>query len=305
MRIATATANERATEAITRQQARLTELQGQLASGRRVNVPSDDPAGAAEAERVRARQARSDAEARLLDQAKTALSQADSTIGSSIDELQNAREALMAVQNGTYNASDRATYAAQLRSAAQSLLALANQPDGRGGYVFGGAGSTTPPFTNDGGTVTYTAQAGEQSSANALNLAMTQDGRSAFMSLPDGAGGVTSIFTQLENVAQALENPALDATQLQAAIGTSVRAVDGSMEQLSQMRTRVGESLRVIDARQSLNESDSVTLKARLGDLVDTDYAAAVSEFASTQTAVQAAMQTYAQVSKMSLFSYL
>ncbi len=304
MRIATSTVNERATEAIGRQQSRLSELQSRLSSGQRVEKPSDDPSAAAQAERLRARDARLAAEGRMIDQARTTLQQADSVMGSALEELQGVRELLLTASSDTLNASDRASIAVQLRGALGNLVALANQDNGSGGYVFGGVGATTPPFVL-AGQVTYQAQSGEQVTATDPGLALTQDGGQAFMNVPDGAGGTRSIFATLEAAAAALEDPSLAAAQRRTTVGAAIDGVDGSIDRLSQVRTRVGESLKIIDGRTALNETESVNLRERLGELVDLDYAAALGEFASTQTAVQAAMQTYAQVARMSLFSYL
>jgi flagellar hook-associated protein 3 FlgL len=304
MRIATSTVNERTTEAIARQQSRLSDLQSRLSSGQRVEKPSDDPSAAAQAERLRARDARLAAEGRMIDQARTTLQQADSVMGSAVEELQVARELLLTASTDTLNASDRASIAVQLRGALGNLLALANHDNGTGGYVFGGAGVTAAPFVL-AGQVTYQAQSGEQVTATEPALAVTQDGGPAFMNLPDGAGGTRSIFATLEAAAAALEDPSLAAAQRRTTVGAGIDGIDASIDRLSQVRTRVGESLKIIDSRTALNEADSVNLRERLGELVDLDYAAALGEFASTQTAVQAAMQTYAQVARLSLFSYL
>ena len=42
-----------------------------------------------------------------------------------------------------------------------------------------------------------------------------------------------------------------------------------------------------------------------MSDLVDVDFAKAISDFQNNQTALSAAMKTYSQISKMSLFDYL
>ena len=48
MRISTATQNDNAIRAITEQQTRLAKTQSQVASGKRVQTPADDPAAAAQ-----------------------------------------------------------------------------------------------------------------------------------------------------------------------------------------------------------------------------------------------------------------
>lgn len=305
MRLSTATAYARSTDALSQQQGRLAELQSQMSSGKRVEKPSADPAAAAQAERLRARGARLEAQNRMLDQARSTLQQADSTIGAANEELQSIRELLLGASNdATLNDSDRAAIATQLSGSLSNLLSIANQGNGNGGYVFGGAGAESAPFVLSG-QITYQPQAGEQSTAGSVNLPITQDGQRAFMSLSDGAGGTQSIFTVVQAAIDALNDPTQTTAQRQNAINAGIGGLDTSIDRLSSMRTRVGESLRIVDSQNSLNQDSGLNLESRLSDLVDLDYASALTEFTSRQTAVQAAMQTYAQISKMSLFSYL
>ncbi len=304
MRIATATANEKATEAITRQRTRAAELQSQLASGQRIEKPSDDPAAAAAAERLRARDARLSAETRMIEHARTALQQADGAMGSAMDTMQGIRELLVQAQSDTLNTGDRAAIATQIRGSLSNLGAIANQRDPVGGYLFAGAGSQGAPFSENGAVV-FTGQPGEQLTATDPALALTQDGGRTFIDVPDGSGGNRSVFATIAAAATALEDPALADAQRRTTVGDGIDGLDRSMDRLSQVRTRVGESLVIIDSRTSLNELDSVNLKERISELVDLDYAAALTEFTAVQTATQAAMQTYATVSRLSLFQYI
>ena len=140
MRIATTTANAQVIDAVGKQQTRLAEARSRLASGLRVDKPSDDPAAAAQAERVRSRQARLDAESRMIDAARTTLQHAEGAISSGIEELQGVREMLLAASNGTLAAEDRAGFAVQLRGALGNLLAIANRDNGNGNGVVGSPG---------------------------------------------------------------------------------------------------------------------------------------------------------------------
>ena len=304
MRIATTTANQQVIDNVGKRQSELAEARSRLASGLRVDKPSDDPAAAAQAERVRTRQARLDAESRMIDAARTTLQHAEGAMSSGIEELQSAREMLLAASNGTLNADDRAGFAVQLRGTLGNLLAIANRENGNGSYVFGGAGSDGVPFVQAGG-VAYRPQTGVQQTASDPGLPVTQDGSATFMDIPDGTGGTRSVFAALEEAAAALEDGTLSADQVQATLSDTLNSVDGSMERLSMARTRIGESLRIIDSRTGLNEVDSVNLEQRLGELVDLDYARALGDFSQAQTASEAAMQTYASVARLTLFNYL
>ena len=304
MRIATTTANEQVIENVGKQQSQLTDLRSRLASGLRVDKPSDDPAAAAQAERARTRQARLDAETRMIDAARTTLQSAEGAMGSGIEELQTARELILAAANAPLNDGDRAGLAVQLRGTLGNLLAIANRENGNGSYIFGGAGTAEVPFVQ-AGCVVYQPQTGVQETASLPGLPVTQDGSDAFMTIPDDAGGTRSVFAALEAAAAALENAGLSSEQRNAELTSSMKGIDGSLDRLSMARTRIGESLKIIDSRKALNEVDSINLEQRLGELIDLDYAKGLAQFTQLQTATEAAMQTYASVARLTLFNYL
>jgi flagellar hook-associated protein 3 FlgL len=58
---------DQALESMQNRRSSLMQLQGQMASGQRINKPSDDPSAAAQAERPRSQTARLDAEKRMID----------------------------------------------------------------------------------------------------------------------------------------------------------------------------------------------------------------------------------------------
>lgn len=303
MRVPTASAYDRSIDAIQQRRAEISRIQDQLSSGRRVNSLSDDPASAAQAERLRSQTAKMDTDRRMVEFAKQALSQAEGAVGSAVSELQSVRETLLQAGNGTLVASDRAALAQQLRGSYDQLLSIANSSDGSGGYIFGGAGTTTAPFST-AATVVYNPQGAEQTTATDPSLAISQNGYDSFMNLPT-AGGPTSVFTVLADAITLLQDPNATPAALQSGIKTAIDGTDAGLNQLQVKRSAIGESLRLIDSQEQSIDSSTLNLKAHLSDLIDVDYPKVVTELATNQTALDAALKTYAQISKMSLFDYL
>lgn len=302
MRIGTAYAQQIAIDGISERQSRLLEVQGQMSSGRRVNSPSDDPAAAAEAERLRSRESRLGAEQRAIEQARQMLSSADSALGDATDLMQSARESLLAAGNATTGAADRAKYAEQLRQVRDQLLSVANRSDGTGGFIFGGQGAVAAPIDSTG--TVYTPPAGMQQVGQDMVNPVSLDGRENFTAIRT-ATGTESIFAQLDTAIATLSNPNATSSVSTAASNTALSAVDRALDRFSYTRTMVGERLKAIDAHEEAVATGSIDNQARLSNLVDVDFAQAVSEMTQHQTALQAAMKSYAQISKLSLFDYV
>jgi flagellar hook-associated protein 3 FlgL len=303
MRVATATAFDRAIDAIGQRTSEMSKLQTQLGTGQRLTSLADDPAAAAEAERLRAQQARLDNEKRMTGFARLMLNQAEGALSSSVDVLQSARELMLQAASGTLNTGDRQAIAQQLQGLHDELLSIANRRDGAGGYLFGGAGSTTPPF-QQGASVTYVAQTGQQTLATDPVVTVTQDGAATFMRL-DVNGSQRSIFEVMGTVINTLRTPSAGQAAQQAAAQAGVDGLDAGLQSLALRRTDVGEQLRMIDSRERLIESGALNSATRISELVDLDYAKAISDLNTLQTGQQAAMRTYSQIARLSLFDYL
>lgn len=303
MRISTAFAFERATDAMAERQRRMNEAQNDLATGRRLSRLSEDPVSAAQAERTRAQISRIAVDRRMAEFGRQMLGNADVTVAAASDKLQEAREVLLQAGNATQGPGERSILAARLRSINEDLLAIANRRDGAGGFVFGGQGSATAPFPNGlGGS--FQPVAGEQKVGLDRDISVSVDGRESFEGIPTGAGART-IFQVLADASAAIGDPAATAASASQAASGAIDGIDVAAGRLQVQRTRIGEQMRELEAKESLDSGTELNAKARLSELVDIDLAEAISEFNQMQTAQQAAMKTYAQIARMSLFDYL
>ncbi len=188
MRISTANAYDAGIDALSKRQADLAELQGQMTSGKRVAKASDDPAAAARAERALASISRTETSQRAVDASKVVMTQTESSLGTAGDLMQSARELMVSGGNATYGDSDRAALAAQLKSIRDQLFVVANSNDGAGTYLFGGQGATQKPFVDAPGGVQYAATGGQSLTESGTNLPLTSDGQASWLSARTGNG---------------------------------------------------------------------------------------------------------------------
>lgn len=186
MRIATAHAYDLTIDRLAQRQRELADIQAHISGNKRVLRASDDPVAAARAERALATIARSEAGLRSVDASRNAMTQAESALGETLEGLQQAREALVAAGDASYDDTQRRMLAGQIRDLRAQLLAVANRSDGGGGYLFGGQGSDTPPFVDASGGVRYVGTTGAAMAGP--GLPMTLDGAATWLAAPTGNG---------------------------------------------------------------------------------------------------------------------
>jgi len=303
MRVSTAQRARQSIELITQRQAEIGNLQKQVASGTRVQKPSDDPAAAAQAERTRSQVARMDVESRMLGFAQLKLAQAEGASGEGNDLMQRARELLLAARNDSNAPADRALYAKELTGIRESLLTLANRSDGLGGFVFGGAGTRQPPFVEGANGIEYLADSGSQFTGSDAPLTISVDGRDLF-GTSNGAG-IESVFDMFDRVVGVMENPGAAAADVHDGIDDAINGIDQAIERFSSTRATLGEQMVTADrAAASLALGEELAAE-RIADLTGVDMAEAISALSTKNTELEAAMQTYAQISGLSLFDYI
>jgi flagellar hook-associated protein 3 FlgL len=187
MRLATANTYDNALQNIYTRQSDLAGLQEKLTSGKNVNRPSDDPTGAAQAERALTRISRVATEQRALGAQSSAITLAESTLGDASSLLQGVRELVVSAGNGGYSATDRTSVAQQMQSLRDQLFTLANRSDSNGIPLFGGLGSTSTPFTDTAGVVTFNGIAGQRTSTD-VAVPGAMDGQAVWMNVRSGNG---------------------------------------------------------------------------------------------------------------------
>ena len=185
-RLGTATAYAYTLQNLQAKQVSLANLQNQLSSGLKINAPSDDPAGAAAAERALTRLNRIATDQRALDAQQNSMSNAESTLGDITTALQSIRTLVVNAGDAIQTPADRQTIATQIAGLRDQILTLANSKDSNGMPLFAGLGSALTPFVGPNSTApdyVFKGLSG-QATSTTTGIPSTIDGNAAFMDQP-------------------------------------------------------------------------------------------------------------------------
>ena len=188
MRISTAHAYSSSIDTLLRRQRDMSDSQAQMTSGKRLIRASDDPAAAAHAERALASATRVEASQRGVQTSQILMTQSEGALTDAGDLLQRARELMIAAGNAVHSDKERLTASNELRSIREQLLVVANRTDGGRGYLFGGQGSSTPPFLDTPTGVQFRGTAGQAVAADGERLPLSLDGQEVWMQTRTGNG---------------------------------------------------------------------------------------------------------------------
>ena len=146
MRISTATFQQASLNGILDQQVNLSKTQQQLATGKRMLTPSDDPIASATLVDISQSIATFGQYNRNADYADMRLRQEESVLNSVSNALHRSRELAVQANNDTYTGEQRKYIASEVRQILNEVLTLANTADGSNNYIFAGSKSNTKPF---------------------------------------------------------------------------------------------------------------------------------------------------------------
>ena len=208
MRISTASFYENASGKISQLQSTLAEKQTQIASGRRILTPADDPVGAAAALDVSQAQAVNTQYGANRESAKNALSLQESSLGQYTNLLQNIKTLTIAAGNAALDDTQRKSIATELSGNLEDLVGISNTRDSAGNYIFAGYKSTVQPFAQTAAGVTYSGDQGQrllQVSAS-RQLALNDSGDAIFQNIKTGNGKFTTAAASV-NTGTGIVNP--------------------------------------------------------------------------------------------------
>jgi flagellar hook-associated protein 3 FlgL len=160
MRISTNTIYESGSSRISDLQVGLNRTQQQIASGRRILNPSDDPIGSARALVITQTDAVNDQLAVNRKNAANTLSIAEDTLSNVTNVLHNVKTLVVSAGNGVLSDQERGYIANELQGNLDQLFGFANATDGTDGYLFSGFSSTTAPYTKTQGGAQYNGDQG-------------------------------------------------------------------------------------------------------------------------------------------------
>ena len=420
-RLGTANTYDNVLRNLQTRQTTLANLQENLTSGKRVVVASDDPTGAAQAERSLTRIARIASDQRALEAQRNSITAAEGALGDVTDALQGFRELVVSAGNAAFTPAERRSVALQLTGLRDQIFALSNRTDSNGLPLFSALGSALSPFVGPQAPpqdYTFNGLPGQAASTE-VAIPFTLDGDSAFMHQParDGVYNVTvssatgiipaSRTLQTNNItvtdptlvngsSYSIAFTAVDTTTVPGtttvtydvtetpnvggpftgltasyptiltgdkagtgsipitvmpglamtisgtpevgdtvAVDTSpsifsvmddaIRDIGGAgnnnaasqavsqalfnidigMERVSAVRGRAGDLLNRADRITTNQEKRNIQLEADRSRAEDLDMIKGISDFQNQQTGYQAALQSYAQVQKLSLFNYI
>jgi flagellar hook-associated protein 3 FlgL len=174
-------------------------------------------------------------------------------------------------------------------------------------YTISFTSPTDYTVTNSAGTVVSTVtnfKDGDAITFNGAQITMTGT-PAAGDTFTVARAGNASAFDTLQSLVTTLNDPTLSNAQISSKIGGALQQIDNAISNMSNVSASVGARINSITSSQGAAQALQTNLTTAVSQLSDTDYAAAITKLNTEEVSLQAAQQSYASISQLSLFKYL
>lgn len=272
----------------------MTQGQQQLATGQKISKPSDNPVGVTYQMRYDTDLARSDV---FLSNANTGyeiLSTMDSLLQQSSDILKRVRTLALQASNGTYDAEQRKTIAAEVEQLKEQMVTIGNSTY-NGKYLFNGQKTDQVPYTVDGAANEQTDSGQFYLNVSpAVKVPVSITGEVVF-----GQAGTDNTFKALDDLINALQ------TNNVSGISASVDKIDAASDRLNISWSEIGARMNRFELMQNRIANEQVSLSEQRANVADVDYSEAIMDLKMKENVLQAALSTGARIMQTSLIDFM
>jgi flagellar hook-associated protein 3 FlgL len=297
MRVSTNSVSENMVRQIQQLGTQQAKLQNQVATGQRVSQPEDDPAAVGRVLNLETEQRQI---ARFQANASHALdlSQASYSGIQAIKKVSDRASEIGTLGAGVVSPAAAQAYATEVDQLIEQTVQLANSRFGND-YLYAGTAVGSAPFVaarDSAGKVTSVTYAGDSNRAaiplsEATNLTPTTDGTTNL--------GLRDFLNQLVSLRDALNaNNTSAVTTVQTSLIGSEDLLVSSLAEHGGVQTR-------IEATQGQLADRALSLESLVSNETEADLPSTIVKLNQTQTAYQAALQSAANIMKISLLDYI
>ena len=270
----------------------------QLASGKRVAIPSDDPTAFAANVRSLAASAAADSYTSNADTVVSRAQMADSALSSVVTSLTQAVSLGTEGASGSLTTANRSAMVTQVQGLIANVLTQANLSYQGSSLFSGTAAPSTATFTADSSSAsgyTYNGNSGVNQTAigDGLNVATGVPGNQIFLN----SNG--NVLGSLNSLATALQSGNT------ADVTTATAAVSAAIAQVGQQRVVYSNVVNQAQTQESYLSQETLSLTSQQSALTDIDLSTAATNLTQAQTAHSAILAVAAKVLPVSLLDYL
>lgn len=303
MRIATTQYQSTMNQSLQNNQERITFLTQQLATNKRILVPSDDPVDSVRLARLGREEATIQQYRDNIASIQIRLSKTEGYLSNMTTEMIAGRDTIVWASDGGNAPDDLKAMVSPLEALRESLFYGANTIDHEGHYVFAGTLTATAPMKYDasapvGSRYSFVGNTNTQDVVVANGI--TQAGN-------ENLQGMEKLLNQLDATISVLKASSVSANDpaLRATLKANLDGFDDALNLVTSKVATIGGVQNIMKTLDANHANVSLSNKMAITDIGALDVGEAATALNGYSTALQATYKAYSRIGTMSLFSIL
>jgi flagellar hook-associated protein 3 FlgL len=290
-------------ESLQLNQGKLSSLTQQMASGQRIQLPSDDPVDSVRLSRLQREESSIKQYRDNIAAVQIRLTKNEGYLQNMVNDMNSGRDLLVWANDGGNAPADLQAMITPLTSLRDSLFYNSNTVDQEGNYVFSGTATRSAPIAYNAA-----APAGSRYSyagnTNAQNVVV---GNGITQVANENLSGLEKLLNQLDQTIATLSSPTVSANDpaTRSVLTANLDGFDDAMNLLAGKIAVIGGSQNIIKTLDANHANVSLSNQNAITDIGELDMAQAATELNGYQTALQATYKAYAKIGNLSLFADL
>lgn len=301
MRIASSQYQSTMNQSLQVNQERVSYIMQQLATNKRILLPSDDPVDSVRLSRLAREEFTVQQYRDNIGSLKLRLTKSEGYLSNMVNEMLPGRDLLVWASDGSNAPDDLKAMVIPLTSLRDSLFYTANTIDQEGNYVFSGTLTKTAPMVFDpdadpGERYTFAGNTAAQQVV--IGNGLTQPAN-------ENLAGLEKLLNQLDESIRVLSMPGVSANDptVRAILKANLDGFDAAQALVSDKVANLGGRQNIIKTLDDNHANISLSNKMAITDIGALDVGVAATELNGYSTALQATYKAYAKIGNLSLFN--
>jgi len=298
---------------ISKNQERMDRLQNQMATGKKIALPSDDPVVAARALKLRTDVAEITQYQKNVEDGTSWLNITETALGNIGDVLKRANELSVQAANGTMSAEDMAASGKEITQLREQLIELANSSYA-GRYIFSGYKTdqklidpTTGKYNisvSNAENINYEIGVGNEINVNVLGNDLFSNGAPSVIGenpppTPPATAATPAMIDVMDQLSTAFNS------NDHATVSSLISNLQGQLDNVLRIRADVGARTNRLDLTANRLDTDNYNFTDLMSKNEDVDMAETIMNLTNEQNVYKASLSAGAKIIQPSLVDFL
>lgn len=280
---------------------RMDKFQQQMATGKKIQKPSDDPVVAARALKLRTDVAKLEQYKKNIQDAQSWMEYTDSALDQIGNVVKRARELAVRGASGTCTSDDLAKISEEIKQLKSELIELSNSSYA-GRYIFSGFYTNQKLLNEDGAfalnvdnsqSIKYEIGVGNDININITGSELFNNG------INTNSGDKGKMISNFEMIQAAMESG--DNT----AVSDAIELMDDNMDNVLRVRTDIGARMNRLKLTSNRIQEDTVNMKRLMSQNEDIDIAETVMKLKNEENVYKASLAGGAKIIQPTLVDFI